>query len=139
MIDQDKMRALALKVGGVEWYEAGDSVCLPDGDTIACCQSSIGHMPEPIHYDDMVEYLVSVSPAKILKLIDTLETAEREREKLRAELEAAAADKRDQFARLLTIIEKDSEWADARAVDWTRGVLMATLKVALAQRQGEGS
>ncbi|WP_175773917.1 hypothetical protein [Burkholderia multivorans] len=59
--------------------------------------------------------------------------------KLKAALEAAAADKRDQFARLLTIIEKDSEWADARAVDWTRGVLMATLKVALAQRQGEGS
>ncbi|MBU9236713.1 hypothetical protein KTD19_30560 [Burkholderia multivorans] len=58
---------------------------------------------------------------------------------LLAEVEAAAADKRDQFARLLTIIEKDSEWADARAVDWTRGVLMATLKVALAQRQGEGS
>lgn len=58
---------------------------------------------------------------------------------LLAELEAAAADKRDQFARLLAIIEKDSEWADARAVDWTRGVLMATLKVALAQRQGEGS
>ncbi|ABO57461.1 hypothetical protein Bcep1808_4497 [Burkholderia vietnamiensis G4] len=89
------MRALAIKVGAVEWYEAGDSVCLPDGDTIACCQSSIGHMPEPIHYDDMVEYLVSVSPAKILKLIDAFEAAEREREKLRAELEAAAADKRD--------------------------------------------
>ncbi|MDN8033114.1 hypothetical protein QZN17_31675, partial [Burkholderia multivorans] len=94
-IDQDKMRALAIKVGAVEWYEAGDSVSLPDGDTIACCQSSIGHMPEPIHYDDMVEYLVSVSPAKILKLIDAFEAAEREREQLRAELEAAAADKRD--------------------------------------------
>ncbi|MDN7511989.1 hypothetical protein QZL91_21210 [Burkholderia multivorans] len=91
MIDQDKMRALAIKVGAVEWYEAGDSVSLPDGDTIACCQSSIGHMPEPIHYDDMVEYLVSVSPAKILKLIDAFEAAEREREQLRAELEAAAA------------------------------------------------
>ncbi|WP_254661814.1 hypothetical protein [Burkholderia sp. CCA53] len=91
MIDTDKMKALALKVGGVEWYEGGDSVCLPDGDTIACCQSSIGHMPEPIHYDDMVEYLVSVSPAKILKLIDAFEAAEREREQLRAELEAAAA------------------------------------------------
>ncbi|WP_258178975.1 hypothetical protein [Burkholderia multivorans] len=95
MIDTEKMKALAMKVGGVEWYEAGDSVILPDGDTIACCQSSIGHMPEPIHYDDMVEYLVSVSPAKILKLIDAFEAAEREREQLRAELEAAAADKRD--------------------------------------------
>ncbi|MCA8385311.1 hypothetical protein LGN11_06455 [Burkholderia multivorans] len=85
-IDISKMKALAMKVGGVEWYEAGDSVILPDGDTIACCQSSIGHMPEPIHYDDMVEYLVSVSPAKILELI--------------AALEAAAADKRELFALL---------------------------------------
>ncbi|WP_254216218.1 hypothetical protein [Burkholderia multivorans] len=74
-IDTEKMKALALKVGGVEWYEDGDSVCLPDGDTIACCQSSIGHMPEPIHYDDMVEYLVSVSPAKILELIAALDSA----------------------------------------------------------------
>ncbi|WP_244255692.1 hypothetical protein [Burkholderia vietnamiensis] len=79
MIDISKMKALAMKVGGVEWYEAGDSVSLPDGDTIACCQSSIGHMPEPIHYDDMVEYLVSVSPAKILSLLSELEAREADR------------------------------------------------------------
>ncbi|WP_244122581.1 hypothetical protein [Burkholderia multivorans] len=82
MIDTEKMKALAMKVGGVEWYEAGDSVILPDGDTIACCQSSIGHMPEPIHYDDMVEYLVSVSPAKILALLSELEAAKLERDKM---------------------------------------------------------
>ncbi|UQN68052.1 hypothetical protein L0Z11_10075 [Burkholderia multivorans] len=82
MIDTEKMKALAEKVGAVEWYEAGDSVCLPDGDTIACCQSSIGHMPEPIHYDDMVEYLVSVSPAKILELIAALESSKQEADAL---------------------------------------------------------
>ncbi|MBU9203072.1 hypothetical protein KTD31_17075 [Burkholderia multivorans] len=81
-IDISKMKALAMKVGGVEWYEAGDSVILPDGDTIACCQSSIGHMPEPIHYDDMVEYLVSVSPAKILELIAALEAAAADKQKM---------------------------------------------------------
>ncbi|UQN68313.1 hypothetical protein L0Z11_11510 [Burkholderia multivorans] len=81
-IDTEKMKALAEKVGAVEWYEAGDSVCLPDGDTIACCNSSIGHMPEPIHYDDMVEYLVSVSPAKILKLIAALESSKQEADAL---------------------------------------------------------
>jgi hypothetical protein len=79
MIDISKMKALAEKVGAVEWYEAGDSICLPDGDTIACCQSSIGHMPEPIHYDDMVEYLVSVSPAKIIALLSELEAREADR------------------------------------------------------------
>ena len=57
---------------------------------------------------------------------------------LLSELEAREADRRDQLTRLLTIIEKDSEWTSPRAVDWTRGVLMATLKIALAQRQ-EGS
>jgi len=54
---------------------------------------------------------------------------------LRAELEAREADRRDQLTRLLTTIEKDSEWANPRAVDWTRGVLLATVKIALAQRQ----
>lgn len=54
---------------------------------------------------------------------------------LLSELEAREADRRDQLTRLLTIIEKDSEWTSPRAVDWTRGVLMATLKIALAQRQ----
>ncbi|AYY96922.1 hypothetical protein EGY19_05285 [Burkholderia multivorans] len=72
---------------------------------------------------------ISRRPLEAADAIDTLLAA----------LEAAAADKRDTLARLLTIVEKDSEWSDARSVDWTRGVLMATLKVALAQRQGEGS
>ncbi|MBJ9895267.1 hypothetical protein [Burkholderia cenocepacia] len=57
--------------------------------------------------------------------------------KLKAELEAREADRRDQLTRLLTTIEKDSEWANPRAVDWTRGTLLATVKIALAQRQGE--
>lgn len=56
-------------------------------------------------------------------------------EDLLSELEAREADRRDQLTRLLSTIEKDSEWANPRAVDWTRGVLMATLKIALAQRQ----
>nr|WP_254213957.1 hypothetical protein [Burkholderia multivorans] len=158
MIDQDKMRALAIKVGAVEWYEAGDSVSLPDGDTIACCQSSIGHMPEPIHYDDMVEYLVSVSPAKILKLIDAFEAAEREREQLRAELEAAAADKRDaERYRAMRDFGKDGvkmkppvEHVHAMIYSHMVGAIPASrvatgdeldraIDAALAQRQGEGS
>ncbi|UQN71777.1 hypothetical protein NUJ28_06170 [Burkholderia multivorans] len=163
MIDQDKMRALAIKVGAVEWYEAGDSVSLPDGDTIACCQSSIGHMPEPIHYDDMVEYLVSVSPAKILKLIDAFEAAEREREQLRAELEAAAADKQENLTgdrltdqKAAHIMQRDGYKltgvvlcrddgarciVESSAVRWlTKDESWALMHpAALAQRQGEGS
>ncbi|MGU2415274.1 hypothetical protein [Burkholderia cenocepacia] len=94
MIDQDKMRALA-----VELRKYTGTGCVVDDAHAAA---------------DAIDLLL-------------------------VEVEAAAVDKRDQFARLLTIIENDSEWSDARAVDWTRGVLMATLKVALAQRQGEGS
>lgn len=121
-IDISKMKALAMKVGGVEWYEAGDSVILPDGDTIACCQSSIGHMPEPIHYDDMVEYLVSVSPAKILSLLSEFEAREADRRRLGLELEGV-------------IIDTEQGYGFDE-------VCLATVKrvrAALAQRQGEGS
>lgn len=58
---------------------------------------------------------------------------------LLAEVEAAAADKRDALTRLLKIVEEDAKWANPRSADWTRGELLATLKIALAQRQGEGS
>ncbi|MBU9210176.1 hypothetical protein, partial [Burkholderia multivorans] len=139
-----------LKTRGDSWYEAGDSVSLPDGDTIACCQSSIGHMPEPIHYDDMVEYLVSVSPAKILKLIDAFEAAEREREQLRAELEAAAADKRD-AEKIEQAAREVLNWTEAKhrppkaevvptgEMALVRVHALVELHAALAQRQGEGS
>ncbi|HDR9081288.1 TPA: hypothetical protein QDA98_003901 [Burkholderia vietnamiensis] len=126
MIDQDKMRALAIKVGAVEWYEAGDSVCLPDGDTIACCQSSI---------------------------IDALEATEREKEKLRAELESAAANERD--AERYRYLRSRPESVEPDRIDvvyWSaldesanegeglRGdALDAAIDAALAQRQGEGS
>ncbi|MCA8073151.1 hypothetical protein [Burkholderia vietnamiensis] len=123
MIDISKMKALAMKVGGVEWYEAGDSVSLPDGDTIACCQSSIGHMPEPIHYDDMVEYLVSVSPAKILSLL--------------SELEAREADRRD--ADRYRLLRRGQHWSvwDAIGDTLRADALDAAIDAALAQRQGE--
>ncbi|MDN8032557.1 hypothetical protein QZN17_28780, partial [Burkholderia multivorans] len=98
-------------------------------------------------------YLVSVSPAKILKLIDAFEAAEREREQLRAELEAAAADKRDaERYRWLRSQPNDTQTPRIDVVQWEEidesanggtGLRMEELDeaidAALAQRQGEGS
>ncbi|MBU9550370.1 hypothetical protein KTE50_17660 [Burkholderia multivorans] len=160
MIDQDKMRALAKclradadfagerESGSFDLrYEAADAIDLLLAEVEAANMQLT--VPDWAEGDDQA--WDKVTPAVAWHLIERhgenwahigrmmQAYLDAHTATLRAELEAAAADKRDQFARLLTIIEKDSEWADARAVDWTRGVLMATLKVALAQRQGEGS
>lgn len=79
-------------------------------------------MPEPIHYDDMVEYLVSVSPAKILSLLSEFEAREADRRRLGLELEGV-------------IIDTEQGYGFDE-------VCLATVKrvrAALAQQQGEGS
>ncbi|MDN8033028.1 hypothetical protein QZN17_31215, partial [Burkholderia multivorans] len=95
-------------------------------------------------------YLVSVSPAKILKLIDAFEAAEREREQLRAELEAAAADKRD-AEKIKQAAHEVLNWTEAKhrppkaevvptgEMALVRVHALVELHAALAQRQGEGS
>ncbi|MGQ7904990.1 hypothetical protein [Burkholderia sp. BC1] len=134
MIDQDKMRTLAKRLSEVSAvYSKGQVADIHEAaDAIDALLNRVSQL-EAARIGYANEFPMD---AEGLPNVGSIHENIR---KLKAELEAAAADKRDQFARLLTIIEKDSEWADARAVDWTRGVLMATLKVALAQRQGEGS
>ncbi|MBR8279748.1 hypothetical protein [Burkholderia vietnamiensis] len=129
MIDQDKMRALA-----AELRKYTGTGCVVD-DTNAAADAIDLLLAEV----EATNRELELSKLRVMGSNAAVESITKLVTELRAELEATAADKRDQLARLLAIIEKDSEWADARAVDWTRGVLMATLKVALAQRQGEGS
>lgn len=146
-IDTEKMKALAAKLRSMpKAYDVELPTAVEAADAIDTLLDECALLRSRVNaLSDLVDSLLAARRACASEFPPDAEGEPDEGRihenirKLKAALEAAAADKRDQFARLLTIIEKDSEWADARAVDWTRGVLMATLKVALAQRQGEGS
>ncbi|AOK33928.1 hypothetical protein [Burkholderia cenocepacia] len=61
---------------------------------------------------------------------------------LLAEVEAAAADKRDArtaLTRVKELVNDLPQWKDERHTDWSRGRILGVVEIALAQRQGERS
>ncbi|HDR9227856.1 TPA: hypothetical protein QDB19_004107 [Burkholderia vietnamiensis] len=115
MIDQDKMRALAKGLRA-----AGPLACREAADAI-----------------DLLLAEVEQSRIDQLEAQGAFEEMDRENNRLRAELEAAAADKREMHAILLAVAilfwESNGSWTSLR-YEADRAI-----KAALAQRQGEGS
>lgn len=102
MIDQDKMRALAKAAPGGGWetwtsnswrrvYAGGNPAITP------CVHPHDNH-PDLTFAPGVREWIEAATPDVIVALLDKMDAMESENNRLRAELEAAAADKRDALA-----------------------------------------
>lgn len=147
MIDQDKMRALAAKLR--DEYEARISI------TSSRYRDAISKVPlQAANAIDLLLAEVEASDQKRKEAVLDAEKAREERNRvhvklnaewiektnaLRAELEAAAADKRD--SERYRILRRGQRWS---VINWIGETLRAeqldaAVDAALAQRQGEGS
>lgn len=160
MIDQDKMRALAKAAPGGGWetwtsnswrrvYAGGNPAITP------CVHPHDNH-PDLTFAPGVREWIEAATPDAIVALLDKMDAMESENNRLRAELEAAAADKRDaeRYRLLNSIPFGPGVPAAYRGIYFSfavsdgkpgfirscRGEEMgAAIDAALAQRQGEGS
>ncbi|HDR8953398.1 ead/Ea22-like family protein [Burkholderia vietnamiensis] len=98
MIDQDKMRALAKAAPGGGWetwasnswrrvYAGGNPAITP------CVHPNDNH-PDLTFAPGVREWIEAATPDAIVALLDKMDAMESENNRLRAELEATAADKR---------------------------------------------
>lgn len=100
MIDQDKMRALAKAApsGGWETWTSNSwrRVYAGGNPAITPCVHPHDNHPDLTFAPGVREWIEAATPDAIVALLDKLDAMDRENNRLRAELEAAAADKREE-------------------------------------------
>lgn len=148
MIDQDKMRALAKAAPGGGWetwtsnswrrvYAGGNPAITP------CVHPHDNH-PDLTFAPGVREWIEAATPDVIVALLDKMDAMESENNRLRAELEAAAADKRKLMAAIEVVHRRmrDEDDCGPYGEGWQSEEIRDAWNVidaALAQRQGEGS
>lgn len=132
MIDQDKMRALAAKLRRWNLNWMNDPVPQEAADAIDLLLAEVEAANRELELSKLRIMGSNAAVESITKLV----------EQLRAELEAAAVDKRDaERYRFLRHADLDelaaANWEDGQVYEGE--ALDAAIDAALAQRQGEGS